>query len=85
MTTLHEEQIPITNRKHSLDFDRISDIIEEDKNYENADDEIDRKNGFSDYENPSHVSNRNNLFNEIFRCSDHVFCYRPVYFVRGIK
>lgn len=54
MTTLHEEQPPMTNRKHSLDFDRISDIIEEDKNYEN-DDEMDRKNGFNDYELPNQV------------------------------
>lgn len=54
MTTLHEEQIPITNRKHSLDFDRISDIIEEDK-YDDNSDEGDRKNGYADYEVPSQV------------------------------
>lgn len=49
MTTLHEEQIPISNRKHSLDFDRIS---EEDK-YDDNNDESDRKNGFPDYEMPN--------------------------------
>lgn len=54
MTTLHEEQIPMTNRKHSLDFDRISDIIEEDKYDDN--DESDRKNGFNDYDTPNQVN-----------------------------
>lgn len=56
MTTLHEEQIPMTNRKHSLDFDRISDIIEEDKYDDSNDEENDRKNGFPDYEIPAQVT-----------------------------
>lgn len=65
MTTLHEEQLPMTNRKHSLDFDRITDIIEEDKNYEN-DDEMDRKNGFNDYEMPMQVMwNTNDTFSNV--------------------
>lgn len=46
MTTLHEEQLPVSCRKHSLDFDRTR-IIEEDKQSECSDD---NKNDFAEYE-----------------------------------